>query len=301
MSSIKKNLGLISKVKVQDKKAIGISELMIDVRQSFKEPLTKEKLFTWHKMVMGGNKDVDIGNWRTHIKPMQVISGALGKQKIHFEAPPSAMVPKEMSRFITWFNDTVQGGKREIKKPPLRAAIAHLYFETIHPFEDGNGRIGRAIAEKALSQGTGQPVLLSLSATIEINKKKYYSTLEKAQRSNLISPWINYFVKTVVAAQTQAEAQIDFKLKKVKFFEAFKNELNDRHLSVIKKMLNQGPGGFEGGMNARKYVGITKASKATATRDLQLLAGIGAFIPFGGGRNTSYVINFKEKIMQRKK
>jgi Fic family protein len=115
---------------------------------------------------------------------MQVVSGALGKEKIHFEAPPSKHLKDEMKRFIKWFNDTAPGGKKEIKKAPVRSAIAHLYFESIHPFEDGNGRLGRAIAEKALSQTIGRQVLLSLSHTIEKNKKAYYSALEKAQRSN---------------------------------------------------------------------------------------------------------------------
>jgi Fic family protein len=292
LSSIKKNLGLINGTeKIKDKKAAGIGQLMTDVRNTFKEPLTKEKLFAWHKMIMANSKDVEVAKWRTHKEPMQVISGAMGKQKIHFVAPASAIVAKEMERFIQWFNETAPGGKKEIKKAPLRSAIAHLYFETIHPFEDGNGRIGRAIAEKTLSQGIGRPVMLSLSRTIEANKKAYYAALEKAQRSNEITLWVNYFIQTVLNAQIEAEEQIDFTLKKVKFFDRFKEQLNNRQLTVIKRMLEEGYKGFEGGMNASKYVGITKTSKATATRDLQLLAEIGAFITFGGGRSTSYKVN----------
>jgi Fic family protein len=293
LSSIRKNLGLISKpIQIRDKKAAGIGELMIDVRNTFKEPLTKEKLFSWHKMIMANSGNVEVGRWRTHSEPMQVISGAIGKEKVHFEAPPSASISKEMKQFIAWFNETAPGGKKEIKKAPLRSAIAHLYFETIHPFEDGNGRIGRAIAEKALSQGIGRPVLLSLSRTIEANKKKYYSALEKAQRSNEITAWVNYFITTVLEAQTEAGEQIEFTLKKVKFFDRFIEQLNERQLSVIKRMLDEGMKGFEGGMNTRKYIGITKTSKATATRDLQLLAEMGAFISSGGGRSTSYQVNF---------
>jgi Fic family protein len=292
LSSIRKNLGLIrNPEQIQDKKAEGIGELIIDVRNTFKEVLTKEKLFAWHKMMLGDIGVIEVGGWRKHEEPMQVISGAMGKEKVHYEAPPSIIVPKEMDQFIKWFNETAPGGEKEIKKAPLRSAIAHLYFETIHPFEDGNGRIGRAIAEKALSQGIFRPVMLSLSRTIEVNKKDYYSALEKAQRSNEITPWINYFVKMVLDAQIQSEEQIDFTLKKVKFFDRFKDQLNDRQLSVIKRMLEEGTTGFEGGMNARKYVGITKTSKATATRDLQELAEKGAFIPFGGGRSTSYQVN----------
>lgn len=292
LSSIKKNLGLISPhEKIKDKKATGIGELMTDVRNTFKEELSKEKLFAWHKMIMANSKDVEVAKWRTHKEPMQVISGAMGKQKIHFEAPPSAIVPKQMEQFIQWFNLTAPGGKKEIKKAPLRSAIAHLYFETIHPFEDGNGRMGRAIAEKALSQGIGRPVMLSLSRTIEANKKNYYAALEKAQQRNEITAWVNYFVQAILDAQIEAEQQIDFTLKKVKFFDQFKEQLNNRQFTVIKRMLEEGAKGFEGGMNASKYVGITKTSKATATRDLQLLAEIGAFIASGGGRSTSYKVN----------
>ena len=292
LSSIRKNLGLIQNTaQIKDKKAEGIGELMIDVRNTFKEMLTREKLFSWHRMILGKSAGIEAGAWRTHAEPMQVISGAMGKQKVHFEAPPSASVPHEMKRFIKWFNDTSPGGKKEIKKPLLRSAIAHLYFESIHPFEDGNGRIGRAIAEKALSQGIGRPIMLSLSGTIEGNKKDYYKALEKAQHSNEITSWINYFAETTLNAQKQAEEQIDFTLKKVKFFDRFRDQLNDRQITVIKRMLEKSTQGFEGGMNARKYIGITKTSKATATRDLQELVEKRAFIPFGGGRSTHYQVN----------
>lgn len=292
MSSIRNNLGLNKKLDpIQDKKAEGIGEMMLDVRNSYKEPLTKAKLFSWHEMILRGNKRMKIGAWRTHKDPMQVVSGAVGKEKVHFEAPPSHLVSKEMNQFITWFNDTGPGGKQEIKKAPVRAALAHLYFESIHPFEDGNGRVGRAIAEKALSQGIGRPVLLSLSRTIEANKKAYYNALEHAQKSNEVTPWMIYFIKLTGDAQTQAEEQIDFTLKKVRFFDRYKGELNERQLIVIKRMLEEGPGGFEGGMNARKYMSITKASKATATRDLQDLIEKEAFIVVGAGRSTKYQVN----------
>jgi Fic family protein len=292
MSSIKKNLGLLTdKTNIKDKKAKGISELMVDVRKTFKDHLTKEKLFEWHTMLLGNNAAIEVGKWRTHKEPMQVISGAIGKQKIHFEAPPSQKVSKEMERFIKWFNDTASGGSKEIKKAPIRSAIAHLYFESIHPFEDGNGRIGRALAEKALSQGLGRPVMLSLSRTIEANKNDYYTALSKAQQSNTISNWINYFLKTILDAQTEAEEQIDFTLRKVKFFDQHRSDFNQRQLTVVKRILQEGPKGFEGGMNARKYSSLTKTSKATATRDLQDLAEKKILIATGGGRSTSYQVN----------
>ena len=145
-----------------------------------------------------------------------------------------------------------------------------------------------------MSQTVGRPVVLSISRTIEANKKNYYSALEKAQQSNEISRWIDYFVTTIVEAQTDTEIHIDFIFQKTRFFDRFKDQLNHRQLIVIQRMLEEGPAGFKGGMNARKYIGITKASKATATRDIQQLVEIGAFVlaSTAGGRSTSYKINF---------
>lgn len=294
LSSIRKNLGLQHSTEhLKDKSAAGLGELMTDVRSTYSKPLTDEKLFVWHKMLLRENKKLVAGQWRTHKEPMQVISGTIGKEKVHYEAPPSSKVSKEMKQFIQWFNDTAPGGKQELKKAPVRAAIAHLYFETIHPFEDGNGRIGRAIAEKALAQTMGRPVVLSLSKTIEANKNSYYASLEKAQRSNEITPWIEYFVQTVLTAQSEVEIQIEFILKKTQFFDRFHEQLNDRQLVVVRRMLEEGTKGFSGGMNAKKYMGLTGTSKATATRDLQHLLEIGAFLLAGnaGGRSTSYQVN----------
>jgi Fic family protein len=293
LSSVRKNLGLVTSPEyIGDRKAAGIGELMIDVRHTYQEPLTQAKLLSWHRMLLSGARDIQIGMWRTHDEPMQVISGAMGKEKIHFEAPPSVRVPAEMDRFITWFNDTAPGGKTEIRRAPLRSAIAHLYFETIHPFEDGNGRIGRAIAEKALAQGIGRPVLLSLSQAIEARKQGYYDALTQAQRSNEITAWVTYFVSTVLTAQTDAEEAIAFTLKKTKFFDRFTGQLNDRQTKVLRRMLEEGAKGFAGGMNAGKYGSIAGVSKATATRDLQDLLKLGAIHLFGdaGGRSTKYQV-----------
>jgi Fic family protein len=288
MSSIKRNLGIQPNLPLtKDKRAEGVAELMLAVRNGFNEPLTAQVLFGWHIMLLKGNSSVQVGQWRTHEEPMQIVSGGIGQELVHFEAPPSKQVPAEMDGFINWFNTS----QDEIKKPILRAAIAHLYFESIHPFEDGNGRIGRAIAEKALSQSIGRPVLFSLSKSIEGNKKTYYDALQRAQRSNEITDWINYFVKTVLDAQIDAEQEIEFTLKKTKFFDEHKDELNDRQQKVVRRMLEEGHQGFEGGMNARKYVSLTGASKATATRDLQDLVQKEIFKPIGGGRSTRYEIN----------
>jgi Fic family protein len=293
VSSIRNNLGInTNPAKVKDKKAQGAGQLMVEVRNTFASPLTEEVLFAWHEMLMSQSKKINIGIWRSHTAPMQVVSGAIGKEKIHFEAPPSASVPYEMQQFIQWFNDTAPGGITAIKKAPVRSAIAHLYFESIHPFEDGNGRIGRAIAEKALSQTIGRPILLSLSQTIEADKKSYYTALENGQSSNEITNWIKYFVHAILAAQLQAKELIAFTLKKAKFFDQFKEELNDRQLKVIRRMLEES-GGFKGGMTANKYVSITKTSKATATRDLQLMVNLGLVEVAGGGRSTHYHLKMK--------
>lgn len=294
MSSIRNNLGLATpKEQVSDKRAEGAAALMLAVRNHYAKPLTEEMLFEWHETLMQGSK-IKKGAWRTHEEPMQIISGPIGKEKVHFQAPPSKAVPKEMKAFIKWFNDTAPGGKKEIDRSPVRSALAHLYFETIHPFEDGNGRIGRAISEKALSQGIGRPILLSLSVAIEANRKAYYESLNAAQWQIDATAWIEYFVKTCLEAQVQAEDQINFTLKKTKFFDRFKEKLNERQLKVIRRMLEEGPGGFKGGMSAKKYITLTKTSKATATRDLQELVELGALVPEGGGRSTRYRINIEE-------
>lgn len=292
MSSIKNNLGLNPTPEhVQDRRADGVVELMLDVRDSFAEPLSVEKLFAWHRMLMKGNGMVQVGVWRTHAEPMQVVSGPIGRQKVHYEAPPSDRVSDEMEAFIQWFNDSASGGKVSIVSPLVRSAVAHLYFETIHPFEDGNGRIGRAISEKALSQGFNRPVLLSLSRAIEADRNAYYDALQAAQSSNEITAWISYFVAMLLEAQTQAEEHVEFTLKKAKLFDQFEAELNERQLRVLRRMLEEGPKGFKGGMSAKKYISMTKASKATATRDLQDLAKRGIFVAVGGGRSTRYEID----------
>lgn len=296
ISSIKKNLGMLAPVgRIKDKKAEGIAELMTDAQRSYEETLSAEKILAWHQMLMKGNLYIQAGKWRTHEEPMQVISGAMGKEIVHYEAPPSSRVPKEMEHFISWFNGTGKNGENEIKKPVIRAAIAHLYFETIHPFEDGNGRIGRAIAEKALSQTVQRPILLSLSQAIEKKKTDYYTSLMQAQRSNEITPWIVYFVRTTLEAQIAAEKLIEFSLYKTRFFDRFRNEFNDRQMKVIRRVLKEGPEGFKGGINIKKYISITKTSKATATRDLQNLQEKKIISKKGQGRNTSYILNLQSE------
>lgn len=292
MSSIRNQLGLNPvPEQIRDRRAKGAAALMLAVREHYAAPLTETMLFDWHKMLMEGERQITIGAWRTHAEPMQVISDLMHKPTVHFEAPPSGRVPEEMARFIAWFNATENGKPQAIAAAPVRAALAHLYFETIHPFEDGNGRIGRAISEKALAQGLKRPALLSLSKAIEANKKTYYAAIQQAQTSNEVSAWIEYFVKTVLEAQEDAGRLITFVLQKARFFDRYQLHLNERQLKVIRRMLDEEVQGFEGGMSAKKYVSLTAASKATATRDLQHLAEIGAFIPMGGGRSVRYEIN----------
>jgi Fic family protein len=290
MSSIKNNLGLNEqKESIKDKYAAGAGELMVAVRENFLEPLTEEMLFSWHRMLLGSSSKTKAGVWRNHKSAMQVVSGTIGKEKVHFVAPPSNQVPKEMNRFISWFNNTAPGMDNEIRKAPIRSAIAHLYFESIHPFEDGNGRIGRAIAEKALSQTIGRPVLISLSQEIEKNKKLYYSAIEKAQKKNEITEWLQYFISVIYAAQLEAKNLIGFTLQKTLLINQYKEQLNTRQMKAILKMLESSDG-FKGGMSAEKYISINKTSKATATRDLQHLTEIGLLILKGGGRSTHYLI-----------
>jgi Fic family protein len=292
MSSIRNNLGLNEMpVDVKDKRAGGAAQLMLEVRKSFDRPLSSEMLQTWHSMLMDGTKNVSPGEWRKDLSPMQIVSGAYGREIVHFEAPPSTEVPKEMELFVQWYNKASFPLKGEVAEAVLKSAVAHLYFESIHPFEDGNGRIGRAIAEKALSQSLGRPVMLSLSKAIEKNKADYYAALKEAQRSLEITAWINYFAGVILDAQRDARRMVQFTLKKAHFFDRHKNQLNERQLKAVNKMLEKGTEGFEGGMTAQKYIRITRTSKATATRDLQQLQEIGVFIQEGAGRSVRYQLN----------
>lgn len=293
-SSIRHNLGLYEpNNEVKDVRAKGVGKLMTEVRKTYNETLTAETLKEWHKYLFTNQTHINVGKWRTHTAPMQVVSGRMDKPTVHFEAPPSKEVPQEIERFINWFNDTAPNGKNPIKYAPIRSAIAHIYFESIHPFEDGNGRIGRAIADKALSQSIGYPLLLSLSATIESNKKAYYGALENGQKSNEITPWIRYFLQVIIDSQKNAELLIEFTLKKARFFDTYKTKLNERQLKSINRMFQEGPKGFEGGLTAKKHMRIAQTSKATATRDLKSLEELGALVVKGSGRSTHYYLNLE--------
>lgn len=293
MSSIRNNLGLNdTPVYVKDQRASGVAQLMVEVRKGFQEPLTPDMLKAWHRLLFAATTSrVNPGEWRQGDAPMQVVSGAYGREIVHYEAPPSTRVQGEMERFVGWYNSATFPLKGQVPEAILKSAIAHLYFESIHPFEDGNGRIGRAIAEKALSQSLGRPIMLSLSKTIEANKKAYYDALKEAQRGLDITAWMVYFANVILDAQRDTKAMVLFTLKKAQFYDRYKDRIDQRQWKAINKMLDKGGEGFEGGMTAKKYMGITKVSKATATRDLQRLHEIGVLVQEGAGRSVRYQLN----------
>ncbi len=253
------------------------------MRDNYKLKLSEALIKHWHQLLFAGSKTINAGKWRTGNEPMQVVSGKTGKETVHFEAPPSERVAAEMKQFVKWYNAFET---KNMAHTIAQTAIVHLYFESIHPFEDGNGRIGRALAEKCLSQSLGRPVLLSLSSIIEKKKKQYYAALKTAQSTLNINEWLVYFAHVITDAQKDALKDVKQSLKKTRFFDAHKEQLNSRELKVIKKMLDAD--NFTGGMTAKKYMSMTKSSKATATRDLQHLTEIKVLILKGGGRSVHY-------------
>lgn len=285
MSSIRKNLGLHITQEPKHKNAIGLSQMLIDVRKTYNQALTESKILEWHKLLMAHNKKINAGQWRKGTVPMLIISGSTSAPTIHFEAPSSKLVPNQMKQFISWYNNN------EIISPIIKAAVSHLYFESIHPFEDGNGRIGRAIAEKALSQGFDNPIMFSISKTIEKNRVEYYKALRDAQQTLDITGWIKWFASIIIMAQNDAEKMINFTIKKVRFFDKHDNDLNDRQRKVINRIFEEGNDRFKGGMNVKKYISLTNTSKASATRDLQELVEMNVFIIKGAGRSTHYDMN----------
>jgi Fic family protein len=288
-SSIRKAFGVESDNRKIPPAEKGIADMMIDLYESFNKKLSHKTLSSWHEMLCTGRRDLkDIGKYRTHDEPMQVVSGPIHKPNIHFEAPPSDKMKQEMDAFIKWFHES-----RDKINPLTRASIAHLYFVCIHPFEDGNGRVGRAITEKALAESLGYPTLIAISYTIEKHKKAYYDALEKANKSNEITGWILYFAKTILEAQKHTQSQIEFLISKTKFFDKFQHQLNERQTKVILRMFTEGADGFEGGLSADNYQKIAKTSSATASRDLRELVEKGAFTKTGEHKSTRYYLKFK--------
>ena len=282
-SSIRRHFGLQTDGRRVRASEEGIAELMVDMFRTFGEELNEQALFTWHQMVTNGRRDLkDCGCYRTHEEVMQVVSGPIDEPLVHFEAPPSSQVESEMGRFLVWYNHS--GALPSL----TRSGIAHLYFISIHPFEDGNGRIGRAIAEKAIAQNLGQPSLLALSVEVEKNRNAYYDALAAVNKHNEISPWLSYWGQLVLDAQKSTILQIDFLIKKAKFYYRCVGLLNERQSKVIARIFREGPDGFKGGLSSENYVAITKASTATATRDLTRLVEAGLLWKRGKLKTTRY-------------
>jgi Fic family protein len=287
-SSIRRQLGVATDNRRIKPAEEGVSEMMVNLYRSFAEPLSDEVLFSWHRMLFKEpGRLIDVGRYRTGADAMEIVSGPIHKPKVHFEAPPSAKIPKEMARFIAWFNRTAPQGAKPV--PALtRAGIAHLYFESIHPFEDGNGRIGRAIAEKVLAQAFGQPTLTALAATILSRRKAYYAALEAANKSNQVTVWLSWFAGIVIEAQRRTTAQVEFLIEKTRLLDRLRGQVNARQEKGLLRMLREGPEGFKGGLSAGNYASISGASAATATRDLTDLVEKGALLRVGERRHARY-------------
>jgi len=274
----------------------GLADLLLDATRNPQQALTIERLYRWHKALFptGGSAltPIRVGELRGD-DPMQVVSGPIGRQTVHFEAPPRQALEGELDTFLDWFNHTRDGVDLD---PILRAGIAHLWFVTLHPFDDGNGRLARAITDLALAQAEHHSVrFYAMSATIMENRKRYYDILEKTQRNGLdITPWLEWFLTMLKQTMHAAEQRISHVLQKAKFWQQHaQTVLSERQIKVLNRLLDAGPEGFEGGLNARKYRSLTSVSKATATRDLTELVDKGCLVPRpGGGRSTSYDINW---------
>lgn len=283
-SSIRKHFGLKGTKKKDAHKEAGMADLLYSVYKTFDIPLTHKMLNDWHQQLFKETSHLeDLGQYRTHDDPMQIVSNRT--HRIYFEAPPSNKVPKEMERFIKWFND------ESLSLPVLeRASIAHVYFESIHPFEDGNGRIGRLLVEKILSQGIGRPTLIAVSRVLEQNKKGYYDALGKCNRTLAITPWVSFMSSAILQAQQDSMKHLFFLIQKSKLLTELKDKLNPRQEKVLIRMFKEGPVGFKGGLSADNYLTITKTSRATATRDLTDLVEMGALVKTGELRHTRYYL-----------
>ncbi len=286
-SSIRKQLGLQTDGRRAGPQETGVAQMMVDVYRSYEEPLTAERLFSWHKMIMNGRIDLEVvGGYRTHTDPMQIVSGRLDLPKVFYEAPPSSRVPEEMSSYIDWFNKAAEANMPTV----IHAGMAHLYFELIHPFEDGNGRIGRSVAEKALAIGARQSLITSLSSTLERDKKAYYHALEQANTKLDITEWLLYFSEKILESQAHVQKLIAFFVDKARYFEKYSGQLNDRQTKVALRLFKEGLEGFKGGLSAENYIRIAKTSRATATRDLSGMVELGALKKTGQLRHTRYYL-----------
>lgn len=295
-SSILRHFGLQNDKKKPNFPEKGMAELMCQVHESFQEPLTHEMLFKWHSLLMQQRSDIEaIGRYRYHDDPMQIVSRKFGDPIIHFEAPPSNVVHNEMEAFINWFNATDENDSILGK-----ASQAHAYFESIHPFEDGNGRIGRALVEKLLSKSLEHPTLIAISQAIEARRKEYYSYLALCNKTLGIDSWVIFFSEIILQAQEHSVRLINFLVNKSKIMNSLTGQINDRQEKAMIRIFAEGMDGFAGGLSADNYMAITKASRATATRDLADLVEKGALIKTGQLRHTRYWLFNSNSITQKK-
>lgn len=284
-SSLKKRLGLKhsknTKVHAKEK---GMADLLYAVYQEYQSPLTEQEICSWQEMIILADAGVeDRGKYRTHKEPMQIVSRKYSEQHIYFQAPPSSIIQKEMKLYIQWFNQV-----KSQESILARASILHLYFESIHPFEDGNGRIGRALVEKFLSQVVGHPTLIAISQEIEKKRKRYYEALGTCNRSLDATEWVEFFSHLILDAQKCTTAEIEFIFFKHDLMNRLQGTINSRQKKVLLRMFQEGPRGFRGGLSAENYLSITKTSRATATRDLVDLVSKGALQRTGEKRHTRY-------------
>ncbi len=287
-SSIARRLGMeTGALAPADRNVEGVVEMMLDATQNYRALLTTKRLFSWHASLFptgySGMRKIEAGQWRNDARgPMQVISGALGRERVHFEAPVAKRLNKEMTLFLRWFNGT------DDTDPVLRAGLAHLWFVTVHPFDDGNGRIARAIADMALARSEqSSQRFYSMSAQIRIERKAYYDALERTQKGGLdITPWMEWFLGCLDRAFDGTEETLASVLHKARFWEMHAGtSLNDRQRMMLNKLLD----GFEGKLTSSKWATIAKCSQDTALRDIFSLVDHGIFAKDpGGGRSTSY-------------
>ena len=274
----------------------GIVEMMLDATQRFDAPLTASRLFDWHAALFptgrSGMVRITVGAWRTKESgPMQVVSGRFGRQKVHFEAPDADRLEREMTEFIAWFNapTTID--------PVLKAGLAHFWFVTIHPFEDGNGRIARAIADMALARADGtKERFYSMSSQIEAERKDYYLMLEASQRGSLdVTRWLEWFLSCLGRAIQGAERSLAVVLHKARFWQSVnRRPVNERQRLVLNRMLN----GFKGFLNNSKYARLAKCSSDTALRDIRELLERRILVQNEGrGRSTSYRLGDPDAIV----
>jgi Fic family protein len=287
-SSIARRLGMeIGGLVPADRDVEGVVEMMLDATQNYAHPLNAERLFGWHAALFptgrSGMGKIIVGAWRDDSTgPMQVVSGAIGREKVHYEAPAASDIDREMQAFLAWFE------KDAGLDPVLKAGIAHLWFVTIHPFEDGNGRIARAIADLTLARSEqSNQRFYSMSAQIRAERKTYYDLLEATQKGDLeITPWLVWFLDCLDRAFDGAEDTLASVFRKARFWEAQATApLNERQRKVINRLLN----GFEGKLTSSKWAKITKCSQDTALRDIDDLVRRGILArDAAGGRSTSY-------------